>query len=252
MPSNRLLRFTFTISLLTHGLILLPSPNLNPFSPAPKKQGIKVRYIKEDPHIQSLSRVSPKAGRQSFLSNSDPFLKLNSKAIAGNRAAAPPPYIEQGYIEQGKGSGPLPGRLEEDGWQPNSQNHKPLEIPKPTFASSELIAIKRKIALPPIEMARIDNPSYISYYQIVREKIRRSAYQNYTHNQTGEVYISFIISNDGFIKDVRLIEEKTKAFDYLKSISLKSVKGASPFPNFPKELDYPQLSFNIIISFEIE
>ena len=88
--------------------------------------------------------------------------------------------------------------------------------------------------------------------QIVREKIRRSAYQNYTHNETGEVYISFIISNDGYVKDVHLIEARTSASDYLKGIASRSVRDASPFPNFPKELDYPQLSFNIIISFEIE
>ncbi len=101
-------------------------------------------------------------------------------------------------------------------------------------------------------MAKIDNPSYISYYQTVREKIRRCAYQNYNRNEIGEVYISFIISNDGYIKSVRLINEKTTGNDYLKDTALRSVKDASPFPNFPKELDYPQLSFNIIISFEIE
>jgi TonB family protein len=114
------------------------------------------------------------------------------------------------------------------------------------------MAIKKRISLPAIEMAKIDNPSYISYYQIVREKIRRSAYQNYVHSETGEVYISFIISNDGYILGVHLVEEKTSANDYLKNVALRSVKEASPFPNFPKELDYPQLSFNIIISFEIE
>ncbi|MDO8260981.1 MAG: TonB family protein, partial [Candidatus Magasanikbacteria bacterium] len=123
---------------------------------------------------------------------------------------------------------------------------------KPSLAAPEMMAIKKKITLPPIEMAKIDNPSYINYYQIVREKIRRSAYQNYTHSQTGEVYISFIISCDGSIKDVRLIEDKTTGADYLRNIALRSVRDASPFPNFPKELDYLQLSFNIIISFEIE
>ncbi|MEI6831501.1 MAG: energy transducer TonB, partial [Candidatus Omnitrophota bacterium] len=113
-------------------------------------------------------------------------------------------------------------------------------------------AIKKKITLPAIEMAKINNPSYISYYQIVREKIRRSAYQNYTHSETGEVYISFIISNDGLIKGVRLVDERSSTNDYLRNIALRSVNDAAPFPNFPKELDYPQLSFNIIISFEIE
>ena len=38
---------------------------------------------------------------------------------------------------------------------------------------------------------------------------------------------------------------------YLRDIALRSIK-ASSFPNFPKELDYLQLTFNVVISFEIE
>jgi TonB family protein len=212
--------------------MLLASPGLNPFSPPAKKQKIEVRYIKEN----SQSKPVPGSGRQ--LLKAEPFLKLDSQVVAGSRI--PPPYIERENILTG--SKLLPSRLENHG----------LASTRPTFAGPDLVAIKKKITLPPIEMAKIDNPSYISYYQIVREKIRRSAYQNYTHNETGEVYLSFIISSDGLIRNARLVQEKSGANDYLKGIALKSVNDASPFPNFPKELDYPQLTFNIIISFEIE
>lgn len=218
MASDRILRVTFVFSLLTHGAILLQSPNLNPFFPPPKEQKIKVRYLKKE---ELASKLMPKQLANSRLgkplSKSDLFLKLDAKIGTGNKI--PPPYVQ---------------------------------FTKPIFASPDFMAIKKKITLPAIEMAKIDNPSYISYYQIVREKIRRSAYQNYTHNEIGEVYISFIISNDGLIKGVRLVEEKSSINDYLRSTALRSVNDASPFPNFPKELDYPQLSFNIIISFEIE
>lgn len=192
---------------------------------------MEVRYIKESLEVKPLPKDQPKPGMQRLVSRQDPFLKLDSKVVAGTRI--PPPYIEQS-----RGPKALPDSFS--------------EFPKPTFASPDLMIIKKKITLPPIEMAKIDNPSYISYYQIVREKIRRSAYQNYNRNETGEVYVSFIISNDGYIKGVRLVEEKTTANNYLRNIALRSVKDASPFPNFPRELDYPQLSFNIIISFEIE
>ncbi len=238
MNSGQLLRFTFAFSIISHGAILLQSPHLNPFSPPPKEQMIKVRYLKKE---ELQSKLFPKSwvksGSARALPKSDPFLRLDSKivaAAAGNRV--PSPYIERENVFKGF----------------KVLANKSPEFAKPTFNSSDIIAIKKKITLPEIEMARINNPSYISYYQIVREKIRRSAYQNYTHNEIGEVYISFIISNDGYIKDVHLIEAKTSASDYLKVIASRSVKDASPFPNFPKELDYPQLSFNIIISFEIE
>ncbi len=238
MSSDRILRVTFTISLLIHGAILLQSPDLNPFSPAPKKQKIEVRYIKENPQgklvADSLPKLAAKPGSGRQFLRSEPFLKLDSKVVAASRV--PPPYIERENILKG------PNRLENHG----------LPSARPTFAGPDLLAIKKKITLPPIEMAKIDNPGYISYYQIVREKIRRSAYQNYTHNETGEVYLSFIISSDGLIRNARLVEERSGANDYLKGIALRSVNDASPFPNFPKELDYPQLTFNIIISFEIE
>jgi len=233
MRPNQLLQVTFAISLLTHGAILLQAPSLNPFSPAPEKQKIEVRYIKEKLLANSLPKAYPNSDPQNSLPKPEPFLKLDSKVVAENKV--PPPYVEQDNLAKAV-------KLQPD---------RRSGFPKPAFAAPELIAIKKKISLPPIEMAKIDNPSYINYYQIVREKIRRSAYQNYTHNETGEVYLSFIISCGGEIKDARLVEEKTHAGDYLKDIALSSIKDASPFPNFPKELDYPQLSFNIIISFEI-
>ncbi len=249
MVSDRILRVTFVISLLTHGAILLQSPQLNPFSPPPKEQTIKVRYLKKE---ELASKLIPKQPANSSsgkpLSESDPFLKLDAKIGAGNKI--PPPYIEgENVLKESKA---MLDKLKNNGLLPDWQSPKALNFAKPTFTSLDLMAIKKKITLPAIEMAKIDNPSYISYYQIVREKIRRSAYQNYTHNQTGEVYISFIISNDGLIKGARLVEERSSANEYLKSTALRSVNDAAPFPNFPKELDYPQLSFNIVISFEIE
>ena len=234
MASDRVFKFTLIISLLTHGAILLQSPNLNPFSPPPKEQTIKVRYIKENPQAKLLPGALAKPGSARRVFKSEPFLNLDAKIGTGGRV--PPPYVERENVFKGS----------------KVMLNRPADFAKPTFASPDLVAIKKKITLPAIGMAKINNPGYISYYQIVREKIRRSAYQNFTHNETGEVYISFIISNDGMINDVRLVEEKSTANDYLKDIALRSVKDASPFPNFPKELDYPQLSFNIIISFEIE
>jgi len=231
----RLLRLTLIISLLVHSVILLRSPNLNPFSPAPKKQKIEVRYIKDNPQVKPKAGTFSKPDQQKMFSKSDPLLKLDAKVVAGSKI--PPPYIDREQIFKSKQDIPV---------------NKPLELSRPSLTASSPIAIRKKISLPPIDMDKIKNPSYITYYQIVREKIRRSAYQNYTHNETGEVYVSFIISNDGLIRNARLVEEKTSANDYLKGIALSSVREASPFPNFPKELDYQQLSFNIIISFQIE
>ncbi|MCX7926549.1 MAG: TonB C-terminal domain-containing protein [Candidatus Omnitrophica bacterium] len=127
------------------------------------------------------------------------------------------------------------------------------EIPlKPNISKPDIIAIKKKITLPPIDINKINNPSYVSYYQFVREKIRKAAYQNYTRTETGSIYLAFVIASDGTLKDVYLNEERSALNYYLRQISLRSIRDAAPFPPFPKELDYPQLSFNVIISFEVE
>ncbi|MCX5693926.1 MAG: energy transducer TonB [Candidatus Omnitrophica bacterium] len=259
MISDRLLRLTLVVSCCIHGAIILQSHNFNPFTPAPKVQEIAVRYVKENQQAKLLPKNLSDPGKQRLMPESEPFLKLDSKVIATSRRA-PLPYIEQeDSSEVAKEPASASGsnvsgsrKLENRALVLDKQNQKPAGFSKPAFINSEVMAIKKKITLPAIEMSKINNPSYISYYQIVREKIRRSAYQNYTHSVTGEVYVSFIISNDGVVKDVRFVEEKTTVNDYLKNIALRSIRDASPFPNFPKELDYPQLSFNIIISFEIE
>jgi len=233
---DRILSTAFIISLFTHGAVLLQSSGLNPFIPPPKEQSVVVRYIKDSRQPKPLPKITKDFNASKRAVNSDPFLNLEAKIGAGSKGRVPPPYVtQQNSLSSNR-----------------ALMQKPADFPKPAFAGTGFTAIKKRISLPEIKMAKIDNPSYISYYQIVREKIRRSAYQNYISNEKGEVYLSFIIARDGALKEVRLSDEKSSVNHYLKDLALRSLQDAAPFPSFPKELDYPQLSFNIIISFEIE
>jgi len=127
-----------------------------------------------------------------------------------------------------------------------------FSFPKPALMKTDVIPVKKKITLPPLELDKINNPTYLSYYQIVREKIKRAAYQNYTGQEVGEVTVSFIILKDGALENLMLVEEKSSGSAYLRDIALRSIRNASAFPPFPAELDYPRLSFNISITFEVE
>ena len=129
---------------------------------------------------------------------------------------------------------------------------KNVPIRKPDFLRPEIIAVRKKITLPKIPDKKLTDPAYLNYYQTIREKIKRAAYQNYTRLVNGEVYLSFIILSNGQLKDARIIEEKSTPHTYLKEIAKKSIYDASPFLNFPKDLKYSVLSFNVIISFEVE
>ena len=93
---------------------------------------------------------------------------------------------------------------------------------------------------------------YKSYYQTIRERIRNFAYVNYLRYGEGEVYLSFILSSDGSLKDIKIFDAKSTNDAYLRDTALKSINDSSPFPSFPKSLAYPELSFNVIISFEVD
>lgn len=129
-------------------------------------------------------------------------------------------------------------------------------MPKPLSLNDTFPALKKKVTLPHMEMSmnvRIkDNSSYTGYYEIIREKIRHAAYRNYAQTETGEMHIAFVVGNDGSLRDVRYLEEKSTPSQYLKEISIRSIQEAGPFPAFPPDLDYPQLSFNVVISFQFE
>ncbi len=226
MFKDKIFLAAFLFSLIVHGVILSQNPNLNFFAAGKLDHKVELNYIKPKDEAKPEVRAS--------LIKKEPFLKIDQKIVADNRV--PPPYVDKESIFKNA----------------NTISSREVDFPKPAFTNPDVIAVKKKITVPPLNLDKINNPSYISYYQIVREKIKRAAYQNYARQDTGEVYLSFIISNDGFLKDSRLVEEKSTSTQYLREIALRSLRDASPFPNFPKDLNYPSLSFNVVISFEIE
>jgi len=228
MFSNKVFLAALLFSVVLHGAILLQNPDFNlQFLPKDQaKKEVEVFYVKK--------AEPPKESPKSPSLKREQLLKLPPK-ISIDRSMAPPFIDKENML---KASHPI----------------KPREqvFDKPALAKADILAIKKKISLPPIDTNKIKNPSYISYYQLVREKIKRAAYQNYTGTEEGEVTITFVISAEGALKDLRLVEEKSSQSSYLTEIALSSVRDASAFPGFPKELDYPQLSFNLAITFEIE
>lgn len=126
-------------------------------------------------------------------------------------------------------------------------------LPKPLALREAGFLTKKRVTLPALEMStRIKSPSYSGYYELIRERIRHAAYQNYSQTETGEVYLAFVVGTDGSLKDVRYIDDKSTPSYYLKDTAIRSIRESAPFPPFPRDLDYPQLSFNVIISFQID
>jgi len=112
----------------------------------------------------------------------------------------------------------------------------------------------REIVIPSLTVEKMANPKYARYKDNIRQKIKEKAYQ-YIQNpafQSGEVYLTFILLANGTLKQFKVIDEKTRANEYLRAISLKSIEESNPFPPFPADLNYPELTFSVPISFRIK
>jgi len=230
MSSDKIFQIALVISLAVHGAVFLRSPNfgLSRKVPQEEPEQIEVQYLKPLKGIDL-----PDQGK---IKKSERLLKLPDN-VSLKRTHLPPPLIKQEEIFK-------PGRGDisiKDAFT------------KPSFIKPDVIAVKTKITLsPPKELDKNQSPSYLAHSQIVREKIKRALYQNYNRMEEGQVLITFILTSQGHLKNVRLVNKKSSSSGYLRKIALLSVKDAAPFPVFPEELDYQQLSFNVTISFEIE
>jgi len=101
----------------------------------------------------------------------------------------------------------------------------------------------------PQEKELTKNPAYMDYYQLIRKKIRDNAYRYYESRDGGEVFLTFIIFDSGKLHSVHLNNDSGGSSELIQT-ALKSIKRATPFPPFPKELDYKKLQFNISIYFK--
>lgn len=116
--------------------------------------------------------------------------------------------------------------------------------------------LAKKITLPPLSAEKITNPKYLTYNEDMRDAISRNikqrayTYVNHPDFEAGEVYLTFVLASEGILKGVKIIEEKTSANDYLRDVALRSIKESNPFPPFPEGFDYPEFTFNLLISFQ--
>ena len=136
----------------------------------------------------------------------------------------------------------------------------PDDLPKPKQdrpAESETAPLKPAsrptgIEIPP-ELPKEEEALYLTYYQSIREKIRAFVVKNYPHFiACGEVCLYFILSSDGRLKEVSIVEERSSPNSLLREIAENSLRNAAPFSPFPKDLKQGRLSFNVIVSFELE
>jgi outer membrane biosynthesis protein TonB len=96
--------------------------------------------------------------------------------------------------------------------------------------------------------------TYISYYRSVREKIRYYADKNYIKEGSasqGEIFLSFVVTSGGDLLHIMIIDAKSAEDLLLRNLAINSIRDASPFPAFPQGMTQHQITFNVVISFEL-
>ena len=114
---------------------------------------------------------------------------------------------------------------------------------------------KHVVSVPALKSEEIEIPEYQLYYHDIRNLIRKRALANidFSRFDTGDVYLTFIVSSDGILTKIQILNDRTQASEYLRDISLSSVhEAAESFSAFPTDLQYPELPFNVVISFKLE
>ncbi len=110
---------------------------------------------------------------------------------------------------------------------------------------------RQQVTITPIKSEKINNPAYAAYNDMVRSRIKEKVYANCDRMESGTVYLTFIIEQDGTLKAFQVIDERTHASEYLKQASLLSLQQAGPFPNFLKGMTLPEYTFNIEVQYQV-
>ncbi len=122
---------------------------------------------------------------------------------------------------------------------------------KTSSYKTEKVLNKKAEVKPLVDTGIKITPAYITYYQLLRAKIKRYVeYPNFSIN--GQVYLDFTLGSNGKLKMIKINEEMSSSNVILRTAALESIKKATPFPPFPDELNQDEATFKIIISFQNE
>jgi len=128
---------------------------------------------------------------------------------------------------------------------------KPPVSPTPAIKKTE--AAKEAAHLAKKQAKIRSTKDYVSYYQMIREKIRQRLKDNYkNYYKEGDVHLTFDLNANGLLAELYIDRAGSTIDQRLLDIAISSMKEAAPFSPFPKALDLPRMSFNLTVSFKKE
>lgn len=214
---DRILRHTLLVSFLGHILIFFPWSGFDIRSHRRDFKDIEISYfqIKDKPQEE---------------------IKINR----------PPPAEENNKEETFQ-----PKIAEKKQLPPAEKKEAPIELKKEESQAPVLTREEQMVARDFASLSR--EPAFLDYYRAIREKIKVSAHRHKpAFFNPGEVYVFFVLDKQGELRRLKVIDSKSSPDSALRDAAIISVEDASPFPLFPQGINREQISFNIIISFEVK
>lgn len=111
--------------------------------------------------------------------------------------------------------------------------------------TGEEIKLNKIVSMPEKDSARLSDSQY---YELVLDKIQTLAFLERPEIEKGEVELSFVLSEEGALKDEPEIVKINNPV--LAAFAVKAIKSASPFPAFPEFLTKEEEKFYIKLSYE--
>lgn len=221
MFENRVFQVSLAISFAAHSIIIFAGfPRMSLFSDSLNRKNkykeMEILYyqIKNEP----LSRISPQAPLAAKLPNTRTAIK-------------PPMPLER---------------------KASVIEHKPELFDARLKSDKSESPASFTVDLSNIAPEFKGKPLYLDYFQAIRERIRQRALKNYPRYPiSGQITLSFVLLSSGELKSLKIINEKSSQNQHLRDAALQSIKDASPYPPFPASFKQPEITFNILISFEL-
>ena len=109
----------------------------------------------------------------------------------------------------------------------------------------------REEALSKEMVSKLQDPVFATYYQSIREKIRKAAKRRYEGKRdSGDVSIGFTLFSNGRLKEVSVFRQTSQMISNLRTVAVQSLVDAAPFPPFPARFERGELSFLVVLTFE--
>lgn len=226
MAENKIFQFALLSSILAHFLFFIGMPQLSFFPSKRVWDSIKISYYKiKEPVSYEAKRALPKK-----------LIGIKPESIAGKL-----PEIKKEEI------------LKKAEQKEAEKKAEPQPAVDGTQAVKE-VKEKKFEAVVGEEKDKGKKEAYIGYYRAVREKIKQCADSNYPKDDGvggGEVFLSFAVASNGELLQVKVVEARSVDNKLLKGIAINSVRDASPYPRFPDGMSQYQITFTVVISFEV-